>query len=82
MEQNGEMVPNGIRSMFLKSGPEQNFELFIICGKAGTGFRVFFAQRDRRNSDGLNQNFRLFVVPQNIFFSRKMATLVPTQVYI
>ncbi len=36
----------------------------------GTEFRAFSVPRNRRNSDGMNQNFRLIRVPRNFFFSQ------------
>jgi hypothetical protein len=43
----------------------------------GTEFRAFFVPRNGQNSDGMNQNLRLFRVPR-IYF-QKMTTLDPTK---
>jgi hypothetical protein len=40
-----------------------------------TEFRAFSVPRKRRNSDGMNQNFRLFRVPRNNFFLGKWQPL-------
>jgi hypothetical protein len=37
----------------------------------GTEFRAFFVPRNTQNSDGMNQNFRLFRVPRNNFLLGK-----------
>jgi len=53
---------------------KQNSEQFLFSANwLGMEFRVFSFPRNRRNSDGRNQNIRLF---RGIIFSGKMATLV------
>jgi hypothetical protein len=41
-----------------------------------TEFRTFYVTRNRRNSDGMNKNFHLFLCSAEKFFSQKMAALV------
>ncbi len=52
----------------LQNGSERNFELF---GMARNEILSVDILRNRLNSDGMNQTFRLFRVPRNIFFLRK-----------
>jgi hypothetical protein len=59
----------------LRYGSKRNSELFIVRRMTGTEFRAFSVPRKRRNSNGMNKNFRLFRLPRNNF-SRKMATII------
>ncbi len=76
------MVPKETKFRMIFSSTKwfrQTSKLFIFSGLAWTWIPsvvAFFVPRNRRNLDGMNKNFRLFRVPQNIFFSLKMATLV------
>ncbi len=48
------------------------FRVFLTSTEwLGTEFRVFSVPRNRRNSDGMNHNIRLFRVPRNNFFPGK-----------
>jgi hypothetical protein len=55
-----------------RNGSELNSEFFLSSAEwLGTEFRAFSVPRNRYNSDGMYQNFRLFRVPScahNIFF--------------
>jgi len=52
-----------------QNGSEQKSEPFLSSAEwLGTEFRAFSVPRNRRNSDGMNQNFRLFRIPRNNFF--------------
>jgi hypothetical protein len=70
----------------LHNGSERNSELFLSSTEwfrtefrvflsstewLGTKFRAFSVLQNRRNSDGMSQNFRLFRVPRNFFFLGK-----------
>jgi hypothetical protein len=73
------MVQNGIAQLFLTSAewnsevPElRSFKVHSVFSLFGTEFRAFSIPRNRQNSDGMNQNFRLFRVSRNNFFLRKL----------
>jgi hypothetical protein len=83
LEQNSEhLLLNGLDEIikfrvFLSSAKWFGTEFqafFIFCWMACNGIRAFSVPQNRRNSDKMNQNFRLFRVPLNIFLSRKIAT--------
>jgi hypothetical protein len=48
---------------------------FSFADRFGTEFREFSVPRNSRNSAGTNQLFRLFYLPRNNFFFRKLPTL-------
>ncbi len=83
-ERNSELVSlprNGLEGnsesllLFLFHGTE--FLTFFSSAECfGTEFREFSVPRNSRNSAGTNQLFRLFRLPRNNFFCRKLPTLI------
>jgi hypothetical protein len=64
------MLPSKISSIFLFCKKVRNGipRFFTFCGMARYRMPSVSVPRNRRNSDGINQNFRLFCVPRNNFF--------------
>jgi hypothetical protein len=55
---------------FHRNGFGREFRIFLFSAeRLGTELRAFSVLWNRRNSDGMNQNFRLFPVPWNFFLS-------------
>ncbi len=55
----------------LQNGLVRNHAFFLSSAEwLGTEFQEFSVSRNRRNSNGMNQNVRLFRVPWKIFFPK------------